>query len=120
MPLLDLPIYLDRIATALEQLVALKQPKPRVKAPVKGYSKEFENFWSVYPRKTGKTSAWTVWKKIKPSAGTRVAMKLTIEAFKKSEDWTKDNGQYIPHPATWLRQGRWEDEIAKKEVSEWD
>ena len=23
----------------------------------------------------------------------------------------KDNGQYIPNPATWLNQGRWEDEL---------
>jgi hypothetical protein len=27
-----------------------------------------------------------------------------------SAEWTKDGGQFIPHPATWLNQKRWEDE----------
>ncbi len=25
--------------------------------------------------------------------------------------WTKDQGQYIPNPATWLNEGRWQDEF---------
>ena len=35
-----------------------------------------------------------------------------IEDQKKSAQWTKDNGQFIPHPATWLNGKRWEDELA--------
>jgi hypothetical protein len=27
-----------------------------------------------------------------------------------SEQWRRDDGRYIPHPATWLNQRRWEDE----------
>jgi hypothetical protein len=27
-----------------------------------------------------------------------------------SRQWREDGGRYIPHPATWLNQGRWEDE----------
>ena len=34
-----------------------------------------------------------------------------LEAQKKSEDWLKDKGQFIPYPTTWLNQGRWEDEV---------
>lgn len=34
-----------------------------------------------------------------------------IEIAKQSMQWNKDNGQYIPNPATWLNQKRWEDEI---------
>ena len=34
-----------------------------------------------------------------------------IETAKQSMQWNKDNGQYIPNPATWLNQKRWEDEI---------
>jgi hypothetical protein len=33
-----------------------------------------------------------------------------IEKLKQSEQWIRDNGQYIPHPSTWLNQGRWTDE----------
>lgn len=34
-----------------------------------------------------------------------------IEAQKRSDDWLKENGKYIPYPATWLNDGRWMDEI---------
>ena len=40
-----------------------------------------------------------------------------LETAKKSSDWTKDNGQYIPYPATWLRAKGWEDETEKTDVS---
>jgi len=33
-----------------------------------------------------------------------------IERQKSSRQWTKDDGQYIPNPSTWLNQERWEDE----------
>ena len=38
-------------------------------------------------------------------------MLVSIEAAKTSEDWTKDNGKYIPHPSSWLNNKGWEDEI---------
>jgi len=37
-------------------------------------------------------------------------MMTALETQKASEKWLKDNGQYIPNPATWLNQRRWEDE----------
>lgn len=33
-----------------------------------------------------------------------------IERQKNTKDWTKDGGQYIPYPATWLNAGAWQDE----------
>jgi len=30
----------------------------------------------------------------------------------RCDQWRKDNGQFIPNPATWLNQRRWEDELA--------
>ena len=33
-----------------------------------------------------------------------------IASQKKSPQWQKDNGQFIPHPATWLNGQRWEDQ----------
>ena len=38
-------------------------------------------------------------------------MLQAIEEQKKSKDWQKDNGQFIPYPYTWLNQGRWKDEV---------
>ena len=37
-------------------------------------------------------------------------MMNSLEQFRGSKDWLKDNGQYIPYPSTWLNQKRWEDE----------
>ena len=37
-------------------------------------------------------------------------MIVAIERQKKSNDWKKDNGQFIPLPYTWLNGERWEDE----------
>ena len=45
---------------------------------------------------------------------------LKINEQKKMENWIKDDGKYIPHPATWINQKRWEDEGVKLEVkSSW-
>ena len=34
-----------------------------------------------------------------------------VKAQRESPQWTRDGGQFIPHPATWLNQERWEDEV---------
>ena len=34
-----------------------------------------------------------------------------LEIQKRSHDWTKDGGQYIPYPAKWLNKRRWEDSM---------
>ena len=32
-----------------------------------------------------------------------------LVAYKETEQWQKDKGRFIPHPATWLNQERWQD-----------
>ena len=39
---------------------------------------------------------------------------------KKTEDWMKDGGQYIPHAATWLNGRRWEDEGIEQPKGKWE
>ena len=34
-----------------------------------------------------------------------------VERQKCSSQWSRDGGQYIPNPATWLNQERWEDKL---------
>ena len=71
----------------------------------------FDEFWSAYPRKVAKPEALKAWIKIKPDAETLAAIMAGLAAAKQSRDWTKDDGQFIPHPATWLNQRRWEDQL---------
>ena len=39
-----------------------------------------------------------------------------INELKATKEWQKDGGQFIPHPATWLNEGRWDDTV-KVDVS---
>lgn len=73
----------------------------------------FDVFWQAYPRKTGKAAARKAFDKARPPLD--VVLKA-IEAQNHSAQWQRDNGQYIPYPATWLNQGRWEDEVQETEL----
>ena len=76
----------------------------------------FEAFWNNYPKKIGKGAAERAWKKIPHSKQHLEKIMGAVAAQSRSEQWLKDGGQFIPHPATWLNQKRWEDEIAPKEA----
>lgn len=82
------------------------------------YSERFKEFWAAYPKKIGKDAALKAFMKRKPSADLVSKMIAAIEWQKQTDQWTKDNGQYIPNPATWLNQGRWEDEPLTPTVSQ--
>ena len=67
----------------------------------------FDEFWSLYPRKDGKHIARKAWQKARPDLEK---VKASLAWQKDSEVWTKDNGQFIPMPATYLNQRRYEDD----------
>ena len=69
---------------------------------------DFDAFWTVYPRKVGKGAARKAWAK-----ATLPALDVVlnaVEAQADSEQWRREGGQFVPLPATWLNQTRWEDE----------
>lgn len=94
-------------------------PTPR-KRGMSGYSESFEQFWAVYPMQKGKAAAFRSWQAIpKKHQGVKppqiiAAVKAQVEAdaFRS----TIDGNLYIPHPATWLNQGRWDDVFQKVET----
>lgn len=71
----------------------------------------FDVFWSAYPKKVGKDYAKKCFLKLKVDKALLEDMLKAIETQKKSDQWKQNNGAYIPHPSTWLNQGRWKDEI---------
>lgn len=75
---------------------------------------DFVRFWKAYPLKKAKQAALKAWKKINPDKQFAETIISAVEKQKRWEDWIRDNGQYIPNPATWLNQGRWEDEERRK------
>ena len=73
--------------------------------------KQFDKFWQAYPKKVSKKEAQKSWKKINPSLELFEKILKALEMVKQTEQWKKDNGKYVPYPATWLNQERWTDEI---------
>lgn len=75
----------------------------------------FDEFWKNYPNKKAKPAALRAWKKIKPGE-IETLMAGLIQQCKTI--FLKDDGKFIPHPATWLNNRRWEDGIQVASVSE--
>jgi hypothetical protein len=75
-----------------------------------GAGERFARFWEAYPKKVGKGDAERAWKKVTKPAETLGAILDALRWQCVSRQWTKDGGQYIPNPATYLNQRRWEDE----------
>ncbi len=70
----------------------------------------FESFWKTYPKRVGRGAAEKAWKRLKPNTETVQAIIKAIGEQKESANWQKDLGQFVPYPATWLNQKRWQDD----------
>lgn len=69
---------------------------------------DFDLFWKVYPKKKSKEAARKAFAKVKVPVDTLIS---AVELQKNCKQWQESGGKYIPYPATWLNQGRWEDEV---------
>ena len=76
------------------------------------YSSSFLKFWDKYPRKQGKSLAFKSFKKCEVELDVLIT---AIEQQIKSDQWVEG---FIPNPATWLNQGRWDDEVFVKPEKE--
>jgi len=71
----------------------------------------FDLFWLNYPKKVGKGAALKAWNRVIGKNEVLEQIKIILPEQISSVQWNKDNGQYIPNPATYINQRRWEDEI---------
>lgn len=71
----------------------------------------FNLFWKAYPKKKSKGDAEKWFKKNKPNKALVDVMIAKIEELKKTKEWQKEKGQFIPYPASWLNSKGWEDEV---------
>jgi hypothetical protein len=69
----------------------------------------FNEFYTLYPRKQGRRAAEKSWQRLSSQEQQNAleALPNHIEYWKLKQT-EKD---FIPHPATWINQGRWEDEL---------
>jgi hypothetical protein len=118
-PPVDVGVKLEAEAEAEEEAEEERKkdpPTPRSRGAVRGQAgiAGFEEFWRHYPRRVAKGEAEKAWPAaVKASGGDpgvvvdglKIRLHIT-ELFDPRED-----GRYIPHPATWLRRKGWEDAI---------
>ena len=81
--------------------------------PTRAKSGDFDLFWQAYPKKVGKEAARKAFSRVKAPLESLLT---AIERQKCGNQWTTENGRFIPNPATWLNQGRWEDEVAQTQL----
>lgn len=86
--------------------------KRREESAERREEKHFEEFWQAYPRarRVGKGAARRAWAKVARPAETLAAILAALEWQSVSEQWTKEGGQFVPLPSTYLNQERWLDE----------
>lgn len=99
-----LPIYETETETEIET----RDRDNRGSGGKKGKSDDFDKFWQAYPKKVGKQAALKAFQRVNVPLKTLLT---AIERQKCGDQWSKDNGRYIPNPSTWLNQGRWDDEV---------
>lgn len=77
----------------------------------------FSEFWSHYPKKRSKGTALKAWKRLNITVELFSEILQGLTRAKNSPDWRKDNGKFIPYPASWLNARGWEDEIEASQPS---
>lgn len=106
-------IYIDNNNTVITSVITTDIP------PISPVESLFEQFWKAYPnrRKTNKKGCLAKFKKIKDVEKLFPDIMASLELQKRSKDWTKQNGEFIPAPMTWINQERWtlEDERSERQ-----
>lgn len=90
----------DQLELHIEHLPAdygLKRPRPK-----KQDDPAFEKFWDAYPYKIKKDAARAAWRRLDPCPAQVDAIMSRLAMWARSWDWRKEDGRYVPHPASWL------------------
>jgi len=81
------------------------------------HSKRFDEFWAAYPKRKNRGRAEKAFNKLRPDDVLMAEIIQAISLAKKTPQWTKENGQFIPYPEKWLNAKGWLDEYeATKET----
>jgi uncharacterized protein YdaU (DUF1376 family) len=98
------PKKTESVSVGLPQITLTKNHKPITNNQ---YTDEFESFWKVYDKPSGKANAFKIWKSIKPDTPLvqTILLKANLQAKNVERKFRKDAER-------WLRDKRWEDEIS--------
>ena len=74
----------------------------------------FELFWEAYPLKVKKARARGALKQVEG----RIEFDTILTAVKKFAAMIRRTGEFCPHPATWINDERWDDELEQQKESD--
>lgn len=75
-------------------------------------AQEVESIYEAYPKKTAKQDALRAIDKALRSVPHSVLLEAVTAYAQATATWAPDERQFIPNPATWFNDGRWEDDRA--------
>lgn len=87
----------------------------RKKLDLNTSSEAFRAFWASYPKQIHLKESWEAWSADSLDAQASIIME-GLERWKKSQDWVRDDGRYVPAPDKWLEGMRWLDSPAEYKV----
>lgn len=73
-------------------------------------SQTFDDWYRVYPKKKNRGDAEKAWKAIDVTPQVFAKMMAALSWQVHQHDWVKQDGQFVPYPASYLRARGWEDE----------
>lgn len=106
----DKPV-IEPVIEPVNKTYVQAEPKQTVE-----YEKDFESFWSVYPRKSGKLKAQIAFKK----ALRLVSLDDLIAGAKRYANDPNRSPSFTAEASSWLNAGRWDDEPLAPRVQSWD
>lgn len=75
------------------------------------YPAAFERWWDDYPKKTGKRDAYRKWTAAKKGIGADELHTRLLDRLPGLIATQQRDPRYVPNPATWLNQGRYDDPV---------
>jgi hypothetical protein len=72
-------------------------------------SKEFEQFWDLYPKKVGKKEAEEIFEQLTPEDQSAAINNI-------SRLYSQTPKQFVPNPSRYLSESRWEDEKVEQTI----
>lgn len=92
-----------RAEDAARQAIARAQSRQAVAVPT------FDEFWAAWPKREAKKDARRAWDRL--TSACKIAALAALPAHVARWRIAGTARNFIPHPATWLRGERWEDEL---------
>ena len=103
-PMLNLP------STKVEPMFNREEERREEKKRGENTCVLFDQFWTLYPRKTSKQSASKAFTKLKDE-DQQAAINNIARLYAETPV------QFVPHAATYLNQGRWEDQVIPRNAT---